>query len=88
MLKEKAILPSLAPTLRCVMSFAAYIILIDCILNCWNNYVNYVCLVILTGKKKKKKLFYAPKYALLEFPEEIWKETCRMGDFLQLILYV
>lgn len=40
MVKEKAIVPSQASTLGCVMSFAAYIILIDCILYCLNNTVS------------------------------------------------
>lgn len=48
-MKEEAIVSSQASTLGCVLSFAVYIILIDCVLHCLNNSLS---LGLLTKKKK------------------------------------
>lgn len=55
--EREDIVPNQASTLRCVMSFAAYIILIDCILNFCNNSVSLGFLL------EKKWLFCAPSSA-------------------------
>lgn len=45
--EREGIVPNQASTLRCVMSFAAYIILIDCILNFSNKSVSLGLQVVL-----------------------------------------
>lgn len=87
-MKEEAIVSSQASTLGCVLSFAVYIILIDCVLHCLNNSVS---LGLLT--EKKKRLFYTPNSA--NCPKHYWNFLKRFERrpvewklLLQLILHM